>query len=68
MSFKVEVREPRSTTWAGNALRFATFEEANDYGAELLSRWTLPETYHVVESTDPVNYVFVDGHAQPIAQ
>jgi prepilin-type processing-associated H-X9-DG protein len=66
MSFKVEVRESRSTTWVGNALRFATHEEADGYGAELLSRWTLPEAYRVVEDPERVNYAFVDGRAQPL--
>lgn len=67
MSFKVEVREPRSTVWSGNALRFATHAEADSYGVDLLSRWFLPEEFRVVESEDAVNYVFADGRAKPIS-
>jgi hypothetical protein len=66
MSFKIEVREPRSTEWVGNALRFATYKEADEYGHDLLCRWFLPEEYLVVESEDAVNYVFVEGRAAPI--
>lgn len=40
--------------WAGNALRFATLEEAKTYGRDLLSRWMLPTDYRVVTSADPV--------------
>jgi len=67
MSYKVEVREPRSTVWSGNALRFATHKEAGDYGFDLLSRWFLPEEFRIVKSEDAVNYVFADGKAKPIS-
>jgi len=65
-SFKVEVHT-RPDDWSSNGLRFATREEADAYGDELLSRWTMPDTYRVAVSADPVNYVFKDGRAQPIA-
>ena len=39
-----------------NALRFATYDEANAYGIDLLSRWFVPESFEVRETPDPVNY------------
>jgi hypothetical protein len=47
---------------AYNALRFATREEAETYGRDLAGRWMLVERIVVEESTDPVNYQWVDGH------
>ena len=44
--------------WAGNALRFATKEEAEASGKELLSRWFVPTDSRATESEDPVNYRF----------
>ena len=62
-----QVEGPRATSWAaeviaddsgkfcGNALRFATKEEAEAYAKDLMFRWTLVREWRVVESTDPVN-------------
>lgn len=47
--------------WAGNALRFATQEEAFGSVMALRMRWWVPEDGRAVESEDPVNYRFVDG-------
>ena len=47
--------------WAGNGLRFATLEEAEQSAAALAARWFLVEDYRVDESDDPVNYAIVDG-------
>jgi hypothetical protein len=47
-----------SGKWAGNALRFATQEEAAQSAVELMGRWFLPEDYRVDESPDAVNYGF----------
>jgi hypothetical protein len=44
--------------WATNALRFATKEEAEASGNELLSRWFVPSDSRAAESEDPVNYRF----------
>ena len=46
---------------AYNALRFATCEEAGKYGRDLARRWTLVERIVVEESTDSVNYQWIDG-------
>lgn len=61
MSFKAEVIADDSGTWAGNALRFATEEEAEMYVRDLSMRWTLVRDTRVVESDDQVNYQIVDG-------
>ena len=45
---------------AYNALRFATREEAEQYGRDLAGRWMLVERIVVEESTDVVNYQWID--------
>jgi hypothetical protein len=57
MSYKTEVLTGVND-WNSNGLRFATEQEANEYGKELLSRWTVPKAHRVVPSEDPVNYRF----------
>jgi hypothetical protein len=47
--------------WAGNALRFATEEEARASACDLYSRWTLCEDYRADPSDDEVNYVWDNG-------
>ena len=59
MSWKAEVCADGS--WSSNALRFATKEEAEKSGRELLSRWMVPTDSRAAESDDPVNYKFEDG-------
>ena len=56
MSWKAEMK--CSGEWSSNALRFATKEEAEASGKELMSRWMVPTGYQATESTDPVNYRF----------
>lgn len=47
--------------FSGNALRFATREEAEAYAQDLYSRWTMAVGWKVEESDDPVNYRWEDG-------
>ena len=55
-SFKVEVTTAGDHgTYASNALRFATHEEAVLYGGDLYVRWTAVKDWRVVESEDEVN-------------
>lgn len=42
--------------WSGNAVRFATVEEAELWGKDLLMRWFVPTDSRAVPSDDPVNY------------
>jgi hypothetical protein len=60
-SFKMEVIADSSGTWAGNALRFATHDEARRYASDLSGRWMAVRETRVVESADPVNYEIKDG-------
>jgi hypothetical protein len=60
-SWKPEVQVNGDDIWAGNALRFATREEAEKNVRDLEMRWLLVTGTRVVESDDPVNYRWVDG-------
>lgn len=55
-SWAAEVIADASGTWCGNALRFATKDEAESYVADLYSRWLMVQRTRVVESEDEVNY------------
>jgi hypothetical protein len=55
-SFAPQVIADSTGNWTGNALRFATREEAEGNVRNLYSRWTLVRETRVVESTDAVNY------------
>jgi len=55
-SFAPEVIADSSGKWCGNALRFATEQEAHDNVKDLESRWLLVRDTRVVPSTDPPNY------------
>ena len=61
MSFKPEVIADGSGKWCGNALRFATRQEAEANVQDLMMRWFAVRETRVVESDDPVNYRYVDG-------
>lgn len=56
MSWKTEVFVENE--WVSNGLRFATKDEAERAGQELLSRWFLPTDSRATESEDPVNWEF----------
>lgn len=57
-SFKPEVVADASGKWCGNALRFATMEEAERSASSLATRWALVRDTRVVASDDPPNYEF----------
>lgn len=61
MSWKPEVVADSTGKWIGNALRFATEEEALANVRDLAARWTSVRETRVVECGDPVNYTFVNG-------
>jgi hypothetical protein len=58
MSWKPEVQTDGTGKWYGNALRFATKEEAENNVCALQMRWFAVRETRVVESPDPVNYAF----------
>lgn len=68
MSWAPEVQTGNDPKWYGNALRFATEEEAKLNVQELMSRWTAVRATRVVESKDPVNYRWVDGRLVEVAK
>ena len=61
MSWKCEVQVRNETGWHGNALRFPTEDQAQQYAANLFGRWLLVEQTRVVECLDPVRHVWLDG-------
>jgi hypothetical protein len=67
MSFKPEVQADDTGAWYDNALRFASRAEAEAQVADLMMRWTAVRGIRVIESTDPVNYRYVDGRLERVA-
>ena len=62
MSWKPEVQVAgEDDKWLGNALRFATQQEAEDNARNLMSRWMLVTATRATESEDPVNYKWADN-------
>lgn len=68
MSYAPEVIADSSGKWCGNALRFGTREEAERQVSDLSCRWFAVRETRVVESTDPVNYRYVDGKLERVPQ
>jgi hypothetical protein len=66
MSWKPEVIADSSGEWVGNGLRFATREEAEANVKNLEMRWFAVRETRVVESTDPVNYAWVNGKLEMV--
>jgi prepilin-type processing-associated H-X9-DG protein len=62
MSWAPEVIADNSGKFCGNGLRFATRAEAEANVLALAMRWTSVRDTRVVESPDPVNYAWIDGH------
>jgi hypothetical protein len=67
MAWKVEVIADSFDKWSGNALRFATKEEAEANVHDLMMRWLAVRETRVVECDDPVTHTYVDhtlGHVE----
>ena len=58
MSYKSEVKVDGD--WSGNALVFATEEEALEYGKDLFSRWTATSNYRAKASECAVTHQWND--------
>ena len=67
MSYAPEVIADRDGKFIGNAVRFATREEAESNVRDLASRWMMVRETRVVESSDPVNYRWVDGKLEAVS-
>lgn len=66
MSWKPEVRIVGESGWHGNALRFATEQEARENASDLSRRWMLVNGTRAVESDEPVNYTYHDGELKAV--
>jgi hypothetical protein len=62
--FQPEVIADASGKWYGNALCFATREEAETNVRNLMMRWFAVRETRIVVSDDPVNYRYVDGRLE----
>lgn len=58
MSWKPEVRTGKDPKWYGNALRFATEDEARRSAEDLMSRWLLVVECRATECDDPVTHTY----------
>lgn len=65
-SYKVEVKVFGDEKFYSNGIRLATKEEAEGYGRDLTSRWTLAEKWRVSEDEEVPNYVFEAGQLKLI--
>ena len=61
MPYKYGVKLEGQSKLSFNSVVFATEEEADLAGRELLSRWFAPTGYKVVQTDDEVNYTIVDN-------
>lgn len=50
LPFRVQVIADNSGQWAGNGMRYATKEEAQDAARDLASRWLLVRRWRVMET------------------
>jgi len=66
VSWKPQVKTGIDPKWYGNALAFATKEEAEANARDLFARWTLCIDHRAVESTEPVNYSYIDGKLEAV--
>lgn len=64
MSYAPQVRTGGDPQFYGNALRFATHEEAASNVADLAMRWMLVVETRVAETTEPVTHRWADGALQ----
>jgi hypothetical protein len=56
MGFRAGIKTPGDHDLSFNTVVFATRAEADAYGEELLSRWTLPTGFEVVKVDEPATH------------
>lgn len=61
MSWKPVFQIGNDPKWYDNAQRFATNGEARASALARFVAWTMPTAYDAHESSDPVNYEWVDN-------
>ena len=67
-SWAAEVVTSPDGNFNGNAVRFATAKEAEEYVADLAFRWILVRGTRVVPTNDPVNYRWNGSDIEPVAK
>jgi len=67
MGWKPEVKAGNDREWTGNALVFATKEEAEGYARDLGGRWLSVTDTRAIAVDEPVNYTW-NGEQQPPLQ
>lgn len=60
-SYAPQVQVNGRPEWAGNALRFATVQEAEANVHDLMMRWLSVTDTRVVETDDPVTHQWLPG-------
>ena len=68
MAFVAEVRTGSDPKYYRNAVVFATWAEADNYGADLAYRWTAVRDMRVAETDEEPNYVWIHGNLLPISK
>jgi hypothetical protein len=68
MGFKAGFEFSGQKELSFNACVFATRQEAEIAGDELLGRWFLPDGYNVIEVDEKVNYTIVNGKPKNMAE
>lgn len=63
-SWKAEVRD--GGKWISNGLRFATEQEAKDWGYNLLLRWLGVQDHRATPSSDAPNYIYTNRKLEVI--
>jgi hypothetical protein len=66
MSWKPEFKVYGDEKFYQNGVAFATKEEAEGNAKNKFSAWTMAEQWRVVESTEPVNYAWIDNKLVPV--
>ena len=65
-SWKAEVVADSTGKWNGNALRFATQDEAAAYAKDLMSRWTSVQLWRVLETDEPASHRWTGHKSEPV--
>lgn len=68
MSWKPEFQTDNTGKWYRNGVAFATKQEAEGNASAKAWAWTLVRDFRAVESDEPVNYRWVDGHLEEVKQ
>lgn len=66
MNYRPMVKVYGSDKFCGNALVFATYEEAYGNAVDLMNRWMAVEDVSVEETDLPVNYRYSNGRTEAV--